>query len=162
MPNLLSALHLSACTRFWQPVATEEFQPNNRWTAHQSACLCSCIRHPHILHTKSLFRKNDLLFVVQEYANGGDLCSLAKRVTPHGLPERAVLFLIQQLVMTLIFSHSHGITLQETGPSKLLLSWSQKGLPILKFNTLQVQNDLWPQSAPSQVSFYPASSYVCD
>lgn len=111
------------------------------------ACLCSVLRHPHLLQPKSMFRKDNLLFIVQDHVNGGDVFSLAKRAGPHGLPERAARFLVQQLVHTLIFAHDYNITLQDIDPSRLLLSWNDKAVPVLRVNALQPLQKLWPSTA---------------
>eukprot|EP00892_Ulva_mutabilis_P002155 jgi/Ulvmu1/11940/UM082_0019.1 len=115
----------------------------------------SALRHAHLLALKSIWRRGRLIFIVQEHAGGGDVFSLAKRAGSPGLPERAAQFLFQQLVYTLLFGHEYSITLQEISPSRLLIAWNQRSVPVLKISALQAlrsQSSRTGQGPPSRVA----------
>lgn len=112
--------------------------------ADDAVTACSGLSHPHLLAAKSVFRQGNWLCIVQDFANGGDLFSLARRCGNDGLPESTARFLIQQVALTFAFAHHYGISMQDISPSKLLIAWSPKKMPILKVNLMKTLQKLLP------------------
>lgn len=115
--------------------------PSRTALADSAGCPCSAIVHPHILIPRSLLRTPSALCITADLANGGNLFVMVRRARD-GLPAAAAAFLFQQLTVTAHFGMRHGLWLHLLPPSKLLVAWNEKAMPIVKVNAIGYT---WPR-----------------
>lgn len=115
---------------------------------YNAGCPCSAIVHPHILIPRSLLRTPRALCIMADLANGGNLFRMVRRGGPAGLPAAAAAFLFQQLTVAAHFGQGHDMWLHLLSPSKLLIAWNEKGMPVVKVNAIGYN---WPRGRGDSV-----------
>ena len=92
------------------------------------------INHPNIIKLYDVKTKNDYIYLVMEYCNGGTLSSaLEKNKEKFGKPfsEKTVQFLMKQILSGVECLHSHGIIHSDLKLDNILLKYESKDCNIL-------------------------------
>ncbi|CAG9120167.1 unnamed protein product [Plutella xylostella] len=92
--------------------------------------LLKTLQHPHIVQMKEFSWDDRNIYIITEYCSGGDL---SKYIHKYGrVPERQVLYFLQQLVSALRFLRSHNVVHMDLKPHNLLLHEGSAGRVTLK------------------------------
>ncbi|KAM3955638.1 unc-51 like kinase 3 homolog Aduk [Aphomia sociella] len=88
------------------------------------------LSHPHIVHMKEFTWDDKNIYIIMEYCCGGDL---SKYIHRYGrVPEKQVLYFLQQLASALQFLREKGVVHMDLKPHNLLLHKDSDGKYILK------------------------------
>ncbi|XP_060808327.1 serine/threonine-protein kinase ULK3 [Amyelois transitella] len=92
--------------------------------------LLKTLTHPHIVHMKEFTWDDKNIYIIMEYCCGGDL---SKYIQRYGrVPEKQVLYFLQQLASALKFLREKGVVHMDLKPHNLLLHKDSDGKYILK------------------------------
>ncbi|XP_068627107.1 serine/threonine-protein kinase ULK3 [Battus philenor] len=92
--------------------------------------LLKTLTHPHIVHMKQFTWDDRNIYIILEYCCGGDL---SKYIHRYGrVPEKQVLYFLQQLASALKFLREKGVVHMDLKPHNLLLHKGSDGKYILK------------------------------
>ncbi|XP_013163326.1 PREDICTED: serine/threonine-protein kinase ULK3-like isoform X1 [Papilio xuthus] len=92
--------------------------------------LLKTLTHPHIVHMKQFTWDDRNIYIIMEYCCGGDL---SKYIQRYGrVPEKQVLYFLQQLASALKFLREKGVVHMDLKPHNLLLHKGSDGKYILK------------------------------
>ncbi|XP_013133492.1 PREDICTED: serine/threonine-protein kinase ULK3-like, partial [Papilio polytes] len=92
--------------------------------------LLKTLSHPHIVHMKQFTWDDRNIYIIMEYCCGGDL---SKYIQRYGrVPEKQVLYFLQQLASALKFLREKGVVHMDLKPHNLLLHKGSDGKYILK------------------------------
>ncbi|CAK1592783.1 unnamed protein product [Parnassius mnemosyne] len=92
--------------------------------------LLKTLTHPHIVHMKQFTWDDRNIYIIMEYCCGGDL---SKYIHRYGrVPEKQVLYFLQQLASALKFLRERGVVHMDLKPHNLLLHKGSDGKYILK------------------------------
>ncbi|XP_063835987.1 serine/threonine-protein kinase ULK3 [Ostrinia nubilalis] len=92
--------------------------------------LLKTLEHPHIVHMKHFTWDDRNIYIIMEYCCGGDL---SKYIHRYGrVPEKQVLYFLQQLASALKFLREKGVVHMDLKPHNLLLHKGSDGKYILK------------------------------
>ncbi|CAH0731250.1 unnamed protein product, partial [Brenthis ino] len=81
--------------------------------------LLKTLTHPHIVHMKHFTWDDKNIYIIMEYCCGGDL---SKYIHKYGrIPEKQVLYFLQQLASALKFLREKGVVHMDLKPHNLLL-----------------------------------------
>jgi len=77
------------------------------------------VKHPNIIELKEVFETNNMLYIVTEFATGGELFD---RIVKRGsYTERDAAELVKKVILALEYLHSRGIAHRDLKPENLLL-----------------------------------------
>ncbi|KAL0858272.1 hypothetical protein ABMA27_012176 [Loxostege sticticalis] len=106
--------------------------------------LLKTLTHPHIVHMKHFTWDDRNIYIIMEYCCGGDL---SKYIHRYGrVPEKQVLYFLQQLASALKFLREKGVVHMDLKPHNLLLHKGSDGKYILKvadFGFAQYMSSSW-------------------
>ncbi|XP_064292983.1 serine/threonine-protein kinase ULK3 [Plodia interpunctella] len=109
--------------------------------------LLKTLTHPHIVHMKEFTWDDKNIYIIMEYCCGGDL---SKYIQRYGrVPEKKVLYFLQQLASALKFLREKGVVHMDLKPHNLLLHKGSDGKYILKvadFGFAQHMSSEWSRS----------------
>ncbi|CAH2083257.1 unnamed protein product [Euphydryas editha] len=92
--------------------------------------LLKTLTHPHIVHMKEFTWDDRNIYIIMEYCCGGDL---SKYIHKYGrVPEKRVLYFLQQLASALKFLREKGVVHMDLKPHNLLLHKGSDGKYMLK------------------------------
>ncbi|XP_072946941.1 serine/threonine-protein kinase ULK3 isoform X2 [Epargyreus clarus] len=92
--------------------------------------LLKTLTHPHIVHMKEFTWDDRNIYIIMEYCCGGDL---SKYIQRYGrVPEKQVLYFLQQLASALKFLREKGVVHMDLKPHNLLLHKGSDGKYMLK------------------------------
>ncbi|KAJ0184135.1 hypothetical protein K1T71_000558 [Dendrolimus kikuchii] len=92
--------------------------------------LLKTLRHPHIVHMHNFTWDDKNIYIIMEFCCGGDL---SKYIHRYGrVPEKQVLYFLQQLASALRFFTEKGVVHMDLKPHNLLLHKGSDGKYILK------------------------------
>ncbi|CAH0602305.1 unnamed protein product [Chrysodeixis includens] len=92
--------------------------------------LLKSLTHPHIVHMKNFTWDDKNIYIIMEYCCGGDL---SKYIHRYGrVPEKQVLYFLQQLASALKFLREKGVVHMDLKPHNLLLHKGSDGKYMLK------------------------------
>jgi serine/threonine protein kinase len=116
----------------------------NWYQVAREVCLHSRLSHPHVVDLFAAFEDKDHVYLVQEYASGGDLYEALKRAGGK-LKESAVAGeVVAPCLDAVAYLHSLGIIHRDIKPENILLC------PVMpSSSTLQQQSNAMTSSSPS-------------
>ncbi|XP_046976245.1 serine/threonine-protein kinase ULK3-like [Vanessa cardui] len=92
--------------------------------------LLKTLTHPHIVHMKHFTWDEKNIYIIMEYCCGGDL---SKYIHKYGrVPEKRVLYFLQQLASALKFLREKGVVHMDLKPHNMLLHKGSEGKFMLK------------------------------
>ncbi|XP_050360175.1 serine/threonine-protein kinase ULK3-like [Nymphalis io] len=92
--------------------------------------LLKTLTHPHIVHMKHFTWDDRNIYIITEYCCGGDL---SKYIHKYGrVPEKRVLYFLQQLASALKFLREKGVVHMDLKPHNMLLHKGSEGKYVLK------------------------------
>uniref|UniRef100_A0A2A4K577 Serine/threonine-protein kinase ULK3 n=1 Tax=Heliothis virescens TaxID=7102 RepID=A0A2A4K577_HELVI len=92
--------------------------------------LLKTLTHPHIVHMKNFTWDDKNIYIIMEFCCGGDL---SKYIHRYGrVPEKQVLYFLQQLASALKFLREKGVVHMDLKPHNLLLHKGSDGKYMLK------------------------------
>ncbi|XP_026498869.2 serine/threonine-protein kinase ULK3-like [Vanessa tameamea] len=92
--------------------------------------LLKTLTHPHIVHMKHFTWDDKNIYIITEYCCGGDL---SKYIHKYGrVPEKRVLYFLQQLASALKFLREKGVVHMDLKPHNMLLHKGSEGKFMLK------------------------------
>jgi len=143
-----SKVYMATCKQSGITVALKCYKKSalhaiNHAQVSREIAIHSSISHPHIIDFYGSFEDNDVYYLVQEYAPGGDLFDEMRRRS-RLIPEKeAVTLVVAPMLKVLQFLHGQGIIHRDIKPENILFSKDMK-LKLTDFGLSINQNDERP------------------
>ena len=116
----------------------KKFASNHLYNISREAFLLQTLKHKNILEIYNSYSTNDFLFIIMEYAKGGELFSVIKK---NGLTEKECKFYFKQIYSAIQYIHSKNIIHRDLKPNNILfLDEKKTHLVVIDFGISGVSN----------------------
>ena len=98
--------------------------------AQQEVKILACLRHPFIIRYRDSFVERNILNIVMDYANGGDLAGIIRRFRDSSsrIPESRLMAWFSQTALALGYLHEKHILHRDVKTSNIFISSSGRAL----------------------------------
>ena len=116
----------------------KKFASNHLYNISREAFLLQTLKHKNILEIYNSYSTNDYLYIIMEYAKGGELFSVIKK---NGLDEKECKFFFKQIYSAIQYIHSKNIVHRDLKPNNILfLDEAKTHLVVIDFGISGISN----------------------
>jgi len=120
-------------------VSKTKLPPSDLLLLSREISIMKKLKHPHIIQLVQVFETDDMLYLVLEYATGGELFDSIVNKGSYGEEDAALI--IQQIMEAITYVHSNGIAHRDLKPENLLLAGDSSQKPFIKIADFGLSKD---------------------